>query len=53
MNLRLSHQHAFPYDPSDHKSVVFMTHRFKFAAVSFSQSVFGPLVALNTILTDA
>jgi glutamine synthetase len=47
---------VFPKDPGDRNRTspfAFTGNRFEFRAVGSSQSVSGPLVAMNTILTDS
>ncbi len=56
MNLGLSQILPFKRDPGDRNRTspfAFTGNRFEFRAVGSSQSVSGPLVAMNTILADS
>jgi len=56
MDLGLSQILAFTRDPGDRNRTspfAFTGNRFEFRAVGSSQSVSGPLVAMNTILADS
>ena len=56
MNLGLSQILAFKRDPGDRNRTspfAFTGNRFEFRAVGSSQSVSGPLVAMNTMLADS
>jgi glutamine synthetase len=56
MDLGLSQILTFPKDPGDRNRTspfAFTGNRFEFRAVGSSQSVSGPLVAMNTMLADS
>jgi glutamine synthetase len=56
MNLGVLTLPEFPKDPGDRNRTspfAFTGNRFEFRAVGSNQSVSGPLVAMNTILTDS
>lgn len=56
MNLGVDTLPVFPKDPGDRNRTspfAFTGNRFEFRAVGSNQSVSGPLVAMNTILTDS
>lgn len=56
MNLGVPTLPEFPKDPGDRNRTspfAFTGNRFEFRAVGSGQSVSGPLVAMNTILTDS
>jgi glutamine synthetase len=56
MSLGVDTLPEFPKDPGDRNRTspfAFTGNRFEFRAVGSGQSVSGPLVAMNTILTDA
>jgi glutamine synthetase len=56
MNLGVPTLPEFPRDPGDRNRTspfAFTGNRFEFRAVGSNQSVSGPLVAMNTILTDS
>ncbi len=56
MNLGVATLPEFPKDPGDRNRTspfAFTGNRFEFRAVGSNQSVSGPLVAMNTILTDS
>lgn len=56
MNLGIDTLPVFPRDPGDRNRTspfAFTGNRFEFRAVGSNQSVSGPLVAMNTILTDS
>ena len=56
MNLGVPTLPEFPKDPGDRNRTspfAFTGNRFEFRAVGSNQSVSGPLVAMNTILTDS
>lgn len=56
MNLGIPTLPEFPKDPGDRNRTspfAFTGNRFEFRAVGSNQSVSGPLVAMNTILTDS
>lgn len=56
MNLGIDTLPEFPKDPGDRNRTspfAFTGNRFEFRAVGSNQSVSGPLVAMNTILTDS
>jgi glutamine synthetase len=56
MNLGVATLPEFPKDPGDRNRTspfAFTGNRFEFRAVGSHQSVSGPLVAMNTILTDS
>lgn len=56
MNLGVDTLPEFPKDPGDRNRTspfAFTGNRFEFRAVGSNQAVSGPLVAMNTILTDS
>jgi glutamine synthetase len=56
MNLGVDSLPTFPKDPGDRNRTspfAFTGNRFEFRAVGASQSVSGPLVAMNTMLADS
>jgi glutamine synthetase len=56
MNLGIDTLPEFPKDPGDRNRTspfAFTGNRFEFRAVGSNQAVSGPLVAMNTILTDS
>jgi glutamine synthetase len=56
MNLGVDSLPTFPKDPGDRNRTspfAFTGNRFEFRAVGSSQSVSGPLVAMNTMLADS
>jgi glutamine synthetase len=56
MNLGVPTLPEFPKDPGDRNRTspfAFTGNRFEFRAVGSNQSVSGPLIAMNTILTDS
>lgn len=56
MNLGVETLPEFPKDPGDRNRTspfAFTGNRFEFRAVGSNQAVSGPLVAMNTILTDS
>jgi glutamine synthetase len=56
MNLGIDTLPEFPKDPGDRNRTspfAFTGNRFEFRAVGSNQAVSGPLVAMNTVLTDS